>query len=40
MSMIKRYLEANIDKISDEELMKLGYDEEEIKELRDSFSDN
>ena len=38
MSMMKRYLEDNIDKFSDEELLSQGIDQETINLWRASFS--
>ena len=37
MSYIKRWLEENIDNISDEELLSSGFEPEEILLMRDSF---
>ena len=38
MSMMKRWLEDHIDKISDEELLDGGYDQETIDLWRECFS--
>lgn len=37
MGYIKRWLEENIDNISDEELLSSGFEPEEILLMRDSF---
>lgn len=39
MSKIKSWFEDHIDTISDEELVKMGYDPEEIQFLRECFSE-
>lgn len=39
MSMMKRWLEDNINKIPDEELIDAGYSEEDIEFMRECFGD-
>ncbi len=38
MSAIKRYLEDHISEMTDEELLKAGFDQEEIDFMRECFS--
>lgn len=39
MSAIKRWYEDHISELSDEELFKMGYDQEDIDFLRECFQD-
>ena len=39
MSKIKRWYEENIPKMSDEELLNIGYSKDQIEELRELFYD-
>jgi hypothetical protein len=39
MGYMKRWFEEHLDDISDEDLMRLGYSEQDIDELRECFSE-
>jgi hypothetical protein len=38
MSMMKRWFEDHISEFTDEELLKMGYDQEEINLMRECFA--